>query len=266
MMQLPKVTFRKMTFEENMNTMAMFIKNELDDSNQRNTNFFRNRYSEIANLDFNGLDKNQISDILKSKLMPKWLKNMENADHKARIFQADWDLINDEVITELSKSLNITWPINTMDIQARIGILYASPRYIGPRIFDTTINYNEIELRKVTIHEICHFLYFEKWKELFNDYDESHYNHPHLAWYLSEAIIDPLLNNETFTKYTNGPIKSYDVFYETMINDQNIIDLLIKNVQNKPIEIAIKDSYDLFLANEEIITNNYNNPKFNKRK
>lgn len=107
-------------------------------------------------------------------------------------YQQNWNEINDDVMKGLSKRLNINWPSDFSNIIARIGVLNACPRYINQRTFDIKITDDLNEMRMIVIHELCHFIYFEKWKQLFTDNDESHYNYPHLIWYLSEAIIDPL--------------------------------------------------------------------------
>ncbi len=255
MTKLPKVTFKAMEFKENMDMIAMFIQNELNREQKPNTIFFKNKYSEIEIIDFSNMNIEQISDILQSKLFFYWQEEMNQSQELTKDYQNNWDLINDNVMRDLSSRLNIKWPNDSLDIKARIGVLDDCPRYIEQRMFDTHINININMMREIAIHEVCHFLYFEKWKELFNDYDERHYNTPHIIWYLSEAIIDPLLNNDIFRKYTNIEIKSYKIFYNTIIDGCSIIDKLREIVTREPIEKAIKDSYKFFIENEHLIKN-----------
>ncbi|MFV0250005.1 MAG: hypothetical protein ACK5HP_03095 [Bacilli bacterium] len=94
-----------------------------------------------------------------------------------------------KIFLDLSKRLNIAWTSDCQNIQARVGIMNDCPRNIGMRMFDTRITDNVDRMKVVALHEICHFLYFEKWKELFNDHDEKHYNRPNIIWYLSESIM-----------------------------------------------------------------------------
>lgn len=252
-MKLPKITFRAMTFEENMDMMAMFIENDFRGNNTNNTDYFKSQYLEIKDIDFTKMKREQISEILQSKLKNKWLEYMGDYQNKVLAIQNNWNEINDSVMSDLSRRLNIDWPDDVLDIQARVGVMYSCPRYISQRMFDISINANMNTMREIAIHEACHFLYFEKWKELFNDHDERHYNTPHIIWYLSEAIIDPLLNNDIFRKYTNIELQSYKMFYETMIGEESVIDTLRRIVKQESIEQAIKDSYTFFLNNEELI-------------
>lgn len=183
---------------------------------------------------------------------------MTDSEEKLRAFQNNWDLINDDIMHDLSIRLNINWPEDCKKIKARLGIMSSCPRYINLRMFDSDINSDFNTMREIAIHELCHFLFFEKWKEIFGDYNEEHYNYPHIIWYLSEAIIDPLLNNKMFKKYTDVEIKSYPSFYNTIIDNENIIDVLKYLLSNKSIEQGIKDCYNYFLINESIITKQNN--------
>lgn len=253
-MKLPKITFRAMSFEENMSVMAMFIYHEIIDDEKPNTDFFRNQYTELSNISFSqNMTEEQINELLQSILFDSWNNDMQRSKQKIKDIQSDWNLINDDVMVDLSNKLNIVWPDDTLDIQARVGITYSSPRYINQRTFDTSIYGDSNWIRSVTIHELCHFLYFEKWKELYDDHDESHYNSPDIVWYLSESIIDPLLNNETFTRYTNQENRSNSDMLEIEVNGKSIVETLREIVDSNSIEDAIKKGFDYFKENEEVI-------------
>lgn len=253
-MELPKITYRAMTFEENMDMIAMFINQETIREQKPNTNFFRNHYSELADVEFTeNMTREQTSELLQSILLDSWNKDMDGSEQRIKDIQSDWNTINDSVMLDLSKKLNIEWPEDTLDIQARVGIMFFCPRYISHRIFDTNIKSDTNRIRSITIHEITHFLYFEKWKELYNDHDERHYNRPNIAWYLSEAIIDPLINNDTFRKYTIQENRSNRDMCEIEVNGTSIVHTLREIVSSNPIEDAIKLGYDYFVENEEVI-------------
>ena len=252
---LPKITFRPMTFKENMDLIAMFIYEELDSplESRYTTNFFKDKYSEIADTDFSNMPTTKIAELLQYKLKTKWLDEMKNSKEIIQNMQNSWDDINDEVMQNLAKRLNIEWPKDYQDIEAKVGIIILCPRDIGSRTFYMRIPADMGEMKQIALHEICHFLYFEKWQKLFNDYDEEHYNKPNIIWYLSEALIDPLLNNDIFRKYTVDEIRSYDIFYKTLIEGESIVVKLRKIVEEQPIEQAIRDCYALFKKYENII-------------
>lgn len=244
----PKISFRVMSVIENINLLAMFINSELNSKDNLTIDYLKNKYPKLSLIDFNNMDEESIKEILKSLISDEL--NQELSEVNISDFQNNWNLINDEVINNLNSIFNTTWSEN---ITCRVGIMISCPRYINDRMFDLNYELCNSTFIEVVIHELCHFLFFKKWQELFNDYDESHYNEPHLIWYLSEAMIDPLLNNRIFTKYTNQDIKSYQIFYETYIKDLSIIDKLRTIIKDNSVEDAIKKSYLLFKENKNII-------------
>lgn len=254
-MTLPKITFKAMSFIENMDLIAMFINNELNNEQKPNTYFFINHYPELKNINFSKCKTTEeISELLQFILFDSWNKDMENSDIRIREIQKDWNMINNDVMLDLSKRLNIKWPKDSLNIKARVGIMFYCPRYINQRTFNLNIKFNTSTMRSIILHEITHFLYFEKWKELYNDYDESHYNIPHIIWYLSEAIIEPLLNNCTFRKYTLQENKSNRDMSEIIVDNKSIVETLNNIFTNSSgVEEAIKKGYSYFLKNEKLI-------------
>lgn len=257
-MKYPKVLFTVMSFEENIDVISGFLFHEshINDSNKENIKYFQNKFEAISDLDCSNLSQGEIYTILHSKLKNSWSKEINDGKEIIKKYQHNWNEINNEVMKELAKKLNINWPTAFPNVQARVGVLNSCPRYINQRTFDIKCTDDLNEMRMIVIHELCHFLFFEKWQQLFNDYDESHYNYPHIIWYLSEAIIDPLLNNEIFKSFTKIEIKSYNIFYKTMIDNESVIDHLRSIIFQKPIDEAIIECYNFFINNENIIKGN----------
>ena len=44
----------------------------------------------------------------------------------------------------------------------------------------------------MALHEVVHFLWFDRWSALFRD-DPAEYETPHLKWLLSEMAVKPIL-------------------------------------------------------------------------
>jgi hypothetical protein len=47
----------------------------------------------------------------------------------------------------------------------------------------------------VALHEILHFIWFEKWKEIFPEHNKKEFESPHLAWKLSEMVPLAILSD-----------------------------------------------------------------------
>lgn len=250
-MSLPKVKFIKMDIEENINTLAWYAKPENSVGSPLNyQKFVLKLFPELDGKIKEGMSFKEIYMILDKEVRPI-LENLYKTSNDTLKFQEIWDKVNDSIMEDLEKRLNTKW--NCSEIKCRLGLLPVCPRDILGKTFDINYGSDEDRIISTAIHELCHFIYFEKWMEIFPDYSEEEFDTPHIAWYLSEAMIDPLLNNEIFKKYTNDSLYSYSVFYETYIGSENIIDILKRNVDNYPIEEAIKMSYELFKNNEETI-------------
>ncbi len=251
-MSLPKVTFQKLDIEENLDSLVWYA-NPMNSKNSP-LNFYEftlKLFPELIGKLNENMTQEEIYMVLSKEVRPI-LENLQSHSQDIERYQKEWDIINDAVMKDLENVLKVKWQENEK-ITCRVGLLPVAPRDIIGRIFDINYGKKKDDLIATAIHELCHFLYFEKWKELYPDYREEEFDNPHIAWYLSEAMIDPLINNATFQKYTNSDLSAYTVFYETYIENQSIIDILREYVANYPIEEAIQKGYILFQKYESII-------------
>ena len=244
-MNLPKVNFQNVDIDENLESLVWYAKPENSINSPLNFyNFMLKLFPELKNKITENMSDEEIYIILKTVVRPILEKLTKNSNN-IKEYQQIWDKVNDNIMIDLEEKLKIKWPENTK-ITCRVGLLPVCPRDIEERIFFINYGVNKDNLIATGIHELCHFLYFEKWKEIYPNYKNEEFDTPHIAWYLSEAMIDPLINNKTFKKYTNGDLSSYLVFYNTYINDKSIIDILRKYINNYSINEAIKRGYELF--------------------
>ena len=253
-MALPKVKFKLLDIDNNLDSLIWYSKPE----NSKNSplDFYKLTLKLFPEL--NGKIKENMSDeevyeILVKEVKPILENLYKNSDDDDR-YQLIWDKVNDNIMKDFEDKLKIKFPDD--EITCRIGLLPVCLRDIIERTFDVNYGKTDDEIIATVIHELCHFYYFEKWKEIYEKYEEEELDSPHIIWYLSEAMIDPLINNETFKKYTNQDLSAYSSFYETYIDDKSIIDILRNYVNNNPIDEAIKKAFELFKKYEDIIKNN----------
>lgn len=252
-MALPKVKFIKREIEDNLDDLVWYAKPEHSDGTP--PDHYKNMMIMFPNLKgkiVKNMSDEEVYMILDKEIRP-YLENLFKNSSDSSNYQEAWDKIYEAVMYDLEDILNIKW--SGEDITCRVGLLPVCPRYIKERIFDLNYGNTSSKMISIAIHEICHFLYFEKWKEIFPNHNEEEFNNPHIAWYLSEAMIDPLINNEMFKKYTDDDLSAYPVFYETIINGKSVIEILREYVANYPIDEAIKHGYELFKTYENEIKN-----------
>ncbi len=250
-MAFPKLKFITLDINENLDNLVWYLNKE----NSKNSPLDFYKFSLRLFPELEGKIKDHMSDediymILLKEVKPILINLAKNKQDIKR-YQDIWDKIGDSVFKDLENTLDIKW--KNKEIFARVGMLPVAPRDVFSWTFDLNYDLSQDNLIATCIHELCHFLYFEKWKELYPDYKEEEFDNPHIVWYLSEAMIDPLINNATFKKYTASDLSCYSVFYEIYIDNKSIIEILREYVCNYPIDIAIKKGYELFKKYEDLI-------------
>lgn len=70
------------------------------------------------------------------------------------------------------------------------------------------------------MHEINHFVLFEKWKSM-NGYAKAREpEQPEPLWFLEEMIVDPTLNTKALQEIVPYPQKAYEQFYTASIIEE----------------------------------------------
>ena len=75
---------------------------------------------------------------------------------------------------------------------------------------------------RIISHEILHFLYFKKWKEIFPNSNERTFENPHLIWRLSEILAPVILNDPRIRKVIHTKPNQYMVHMKTKIGNRSI--------------------------------------------
>ncbi|MEK7116617.1 MAG: hypothetical protein AAB837_00430 [Patescibacteria group bacterium] len=105
--------------------------------------------------------------------------------------ESEWDKIGPEFLEALSKHFETEWPKDKPEIVGLITNLPVYPRFLDNYKFG--VGYENIPKSiETSAHEIVHFLWFKKWKEVFPEMGRREYESPRLAWRLSE-IMDPII-------------------------------------------------------------------------
>ncbi len=141
--------------------------------------------------------------------------------------QESWDKINDKVAERLAEIMQIKWP-------GRNAIGFMTINRICPRNLKAWSFYVSYFLdigaqKGIVLHELTHFLYFEKWKQVFPDYSESEFEKPNLIWELSEILVEPIDKDKELMKLVPKTAKAYNRYYSIKINGkESVIDHFAK--------------------------------------
>ena len=126
-----------------------------------------------------------------------------------------------------------------------MGLLTIFPRFLDNYNFYISYDLSEEKLIEVCAHEILHFIWFKKFKELYSDIDRKEYDNPYIPWIYSEMVVDPILNSKDIKKILGINAKAYDYFY----NEEDIYKIKDIFNTNNTIEDKIKLGYE-YLKNK----------------
>jgi len=195
------------------------------------SNAIYKNYPELKGRLQNVKDKKKRKEIEYRFFTEVFKKERIELEKRAKIFQREWNKINDDIMLVLSKVVEQEWPKKDKKIFARISLNPICPRYIKQRTFDLFYKQKPKYMKSVAIHEILHFIYFEKWKKVFPKTQEKEFDAPHLVWQLSEMVPGIILNDkrvQNVFKYQFDSYKEYENF----------------KLNRKPLLSYLQDFYD----------------------
>ena len=226
--KIPKVIFKELSLEETIDNVMWTY----EEFNETTLEAFP------ALKEYDKVDEKVIRN-----LFTNYYKcNKEEVEKSINRFKNIWETYNDKYMNALSKYLNIDWNIDS--IECRVGLVCIFPRDLKNKYFIISNNISDDNFIRVCAHEILHFIWFEKWKSLFKNYNEEEFESPHLIWEYSEMVTDAILNSKEINEVIKVKEKSYDYFYD--IENGRIMNELKKIFSsNKTIEEKIVEGYNL---------------------
>lgn len=167
--------------------------------------------------------------------------NGNEIKEKIEKFQTEWNTINDEFLEKLQEVLEVKWFANLKEIGAYIAVTPICPRFLKQFNFSIFFRFNE-KLIPISAHEITHFLYFEKWKQVFPESNEKEFESPYLIWYLSEILAPIILMNPKIINLINTQLKTnYPLLQIEGLNALEYFDKMYKESLNN------HESFEVFL-------------------
>ena len=232
---MPKVLFKKMSLEDNIS----FIKdifNESDDELLSVHTFIIGLFPELENIS-DSMPLEEKNRLIEKIVTNYYNNNSSNIDNDAERYNNVWNKYNDEFFKKLTEFFNMTWPEERDIVMATVGIIPVCPRYLDEFSFSVHNGITSEKLIETCAHELCHFLWFEKWKELYPECPRKEYETPYVAWQYSEAVVDPILEASGIKQLLNSNNRfSYDSFYE---NYDNLMGELIE-IYKKDLDIDVR--------------------------
>lgn len=222
MPMIPRIKFRKMTIEENIDIIKWFY--------FRNNDFLDIKYymmllfPELKNID-KILSKKEVYKKIEEVVTYNYKENENQIEEEVKRYDTIWSKYNDIYMNAISDYLNINWS-NIDIIDVSIGLIPVFPRNLDNNSFSISIGVSEDVLIETCAHETLHFIWFQKWKELFPECSKEKFNSPYLPWQYSEMVVDPILNSEDIKRILPIKANAYDSFYGLKDEKDNVMDNL----------------------------------------
>lgn len=238
----PKIIFKPITLEENIQIIQNFYFEEDEKSDFHNLLY--EYFPELQDIHKN-ISKEEISTKIRDIITNYYTSNSQNIKEACKKYSNIWSKYNNIYFQKLSNYLNIKWPENINEIICYIGMLPIFPRNLENYSFCINPHLNEEKLTEVCAHETLHFLWFLKWQTLYPEIPRTEYESPYLVWQYSEMVTDPILNNQELQSIFNFTEKAYPEFYKLQKNGKFVMEELTKIFSaNTNIEDKIKTGYE----------------------
>lgn len=194
--------------------------------------------------------KKKRTNIIRKYVKKIWNDKIDELENHRKIFQKEWNKINNKYMSALSEILEIEWPSNRRSITALISINSICPRILKTWTFSVWgFESDKRQMYEVVAHEVLHFLYFKKWKEVFPHSKERTFDTPYLEWHLSEILAPVILNNPKIQRIIKKKPLEYPEHRKIMIG-RNSVTKHFQLIYNKslkyhePFSKFLKTSYN----------------------
>ncbi len=244
---IPKIVVKKMDMELNIKLICKYVNPEFNKKNK--TRPFAERtyllYPELRGKILDHMDNDEIYKIVKPSVKQVFIEKELEINRRIEQLQSAFDIIQDQLLSNLIDTFEMKWPEEQERIICYIGCISSFPRNVLTKEFFVSYEKEIDMLMMASIHEINHFVLFEKWKQMHGYDKENEPLYPDTLWFLEEMAVDPTLNIPCIQKVAPYPQKAYEQFYECMIDGISAENHIINMFTNRTsIESFLNMSYD----------------------
>ena len=238
---IPKLIFKPVPPKHYLPVIMRFLNPKKDDWNWndkilKNHPKLKTRLSHV-------FDMNKRKKIIEKYFFEEHRKKIKTMKEKAQILNKYWDKISEDFFISLSNIMGIYFPKEINRIVANITLNPICPRDISKYQFDLYYGYKIDQSMAIIMHEIFHFLYFEKCEKVFWEKRKIKCD-KNLFLHLSEIVPRVILNTSKFQKIIEYDHKTYPEYLRIKINNRRI-DSCIEKILKK------SNNFEEFLINAD---------------
>jgi hypothetical protein len=255
-MFIPRIVVEKMDIESNIKFICRYVNPEFNRKNKSRP--FAERtyllYPELRGKIFDNMDNEEIYKLVKPSVEQVFVRKELEIERKIELLQASFDIIQKELMTNLIDIFEMKWPEEQGRITCYVGCISSFPRNVISKEFFVSYEKDIDMLMMASIHEINHFVLFEKWKQMHGYDKENEPLYPDTLWFLEEMAVDPTLNIPCIQKVAPYTQKAYEQFYERMIDGISAEEHIINIFTNRTsMEDFLNTSYDFIEKNKYML-------------
>lgn len=242
-MKCPKVEF----IHGNVKKDAAFFDRMISEKNKWSKIIYK-LHPKLKGL-LKGAGKESIRPITVNYLKEEYVQRKDAVEDAIKEYSAVWKPYNDRFMRVLEEVMETKWNKNVKICKAYVSLNPISPRYLKDSSFSIYyIPYfkgKQLSARMKVLdyvpHELTHFLYFKKFKEIFPEIKERKYDYPYIEWRLSEILAPIILRDERIVKTLD--FKAELETYATKSKYLNLFNMMYKK------HLRSGNGFEVFLEN-----------------
>jgi hypothetical protein len=204
-------------------SIAEFQSEEQSDSFRDSLYYF---FPQFDRSRMDALDAPGRVDYIRTGLQETYAASEGLLREKLEAWQRHWDAHRTVVEQAFEDIFELPLAGRFNDMTGNISFNPICPRYLDTHVFDIFYLNSERGALGMALHEIAHFVWFEKWHAHFGD-DPAEYETPHLKWIFSEMVVESLLSGEQvkpLNPYAGHSV--YEGFYTLTLDGKPALETL----------------------------------------
>ena len=181
----------------------------------------------------NWMTTEQIYEVVEPVVLRELRFRQEELERRVEQLQQEFAKFHHRLMQEMIQIFEFHWPEQEKEFICYVGYLPRCPRNCVTKEFFVSSSMNIETNLKAAIHEMNHFIFYEKWMQMHGFAVGTEPMHPEPLWFLEELIVDPILNEPELQRIAPIPQKAYEQFYTEQIEEKIIMDQIKDLYQDK---------------------------------
>lgn len=228
-MNIPDIAVKLSDLDFNTESVADLLYSGFSDKNKSLP--FKERvfhtFPALAGTIKDGMADEEIYHAVKNMMFREYEEHSIEMQQRIAELSEKLGILTVNVIPRMLQLFEVEWP-RQANITCYLGLYSVFPRNVLTKEYWMHYKTPDDVIMRASLHEIDHFILFEKWKAMHGYTWKEEPDHPDVLWFLEEMTVDPTLNTPEIQEAAPYPQKAYRSFYENTIQGVPIEDYIIK--------------------------------------